>query len=428
VKQSIESPSPFKPRHTLRRSMGKAGGRENPFASPVGKAPPTTTPATILEDDEEDVEEVEGVDLPVDDGPLMLDDDDEFQDALPAQEEEAQMGAVEDDEEEEHVEEPQPLPEKTRSGRPRKSGSSVDSSQLQHTPPVAPMASSRKRDRSTLENSRSEDASTSQSQINETGRAQKKQKGGRSSLNKVIVHQDEGDVAVDPSLIAHGDEYVAAHEDDVPDEPVEAPAPTKAKKGKKSKAPKERDPNRGMQPQSERVALNDSPSKLRDRREGSRSLSVGPISNVHLRASTPFEDAGGRTSRFGRSLTQPLKYWANEMRLYKNGETAGIVRADPFSPPKRKRPPPKKKGKKKAGRLEDIDEESDTESVLADEWEEEVGVIAGDVANWDPETQMGDPGDLVREGMFPFTPKPATSSFYANYCPQQISPSHPHPS
>ena len=66
--------------------------------------------------------------------------------------------------------------------------------------------------------------------------------------------------------------------------------------------------------------------------------------------------------------------------------------------------PSKRRGRKN---LDDIDEEdSDTESTHPDEWEEEVGVIAGMVANWDPETQMGlcEPEDLVREGMLhPYT-------------------------
>ncbi|KAK5172566.1 mitotic fidelity of chromosome transmission- protein [Saxophila tyrrhenica] len=394
VKQSIESPSPFKPRHVLRRSLGV--GKSNPFASPAtSKATPAEV--TIAEEDEQ---EAEGAELPVDDGPLILDDDEDSHDAVPQHdEEEAQTGAAEEEEEEQEVQE---VPQKRKSGRPRKSGSSVNSSQIQHTPPVAPMVSSRKRDRSTLENSQLEDASISQSQISQTGRAQKKQRGGRPSLNKVIVHHDEGDEAVDPSVIAHGDEYVVEEDASVPAEEPEEPAPAKQKgNGKKSKAPKERDPNRAMRGQSEQVKLNDSPSKLRDRREGSRSLSVGPISNVHLRAATPYEDAGERTSRYGRNLVQPLKYWANEMRLYKNGETAGIVRADIVSPPKRRKPVKKKTKKKNKGGndLNDIDEESDAESTHPDEWEEEVGVIAGDVANWDPEKQQGDPEDLVREDL-----------------------------
>lgn len=346
---------------------------ENPFAngSPVRTVKPRST---ILEEDE-----VDDAPLPADDEPIMLDNDD-YYDALPQQDDEPEQEEIIYEE-----------PVKRKPGRPRKSRGSVNSSQIQHTPPVANMSSSRKRTRSSLDGPGGSDVNTSQTLDNESGRASKR---GRSSRGNVIVHQDDGDVAVDPSMIVHGDEYVA----EVPEESADSPnrGKGKGKKGK-GKATKERDANRTK---GTKVKINDSPSKLRynrESRESSRGLSVGPVSNVHLRASTPFEDAGSRTSRYGRALIQPLKYWANEMRIYKHGETAGIVRADEVSPPKRK------KGSKKRGRkrFNDIDEESDTESTHPDEWEEEVGVIAGMVANWDPETQMGlcEPEDLVREGM-----------------------------
>lgn len=374
VIKSIESPSPFKPRHALRRSTGV--GHSNPFASP---AKGTSSKIATSEDNVENSEP-----LQLDDEPLILGDDEDYNTAPDYDDEPVQLPAVEES------------TEKRRPGRPRKSNGSLNSSQIQHTPPVAQMSSSRKRDRSTLEGSHIEEASISQ--ISESARAQKKRRG-RSSATEVIVHQDDGDIAIDPALLAHGDEYVV--EEPIAEEP-EAPVRGKGKgkaKATKSKAPKERDPNRAMRAQSTQVAISDSPSKLRnkDRREGSRSLSVGPISNVHLRASTPFEDASGRTSRYGRNLNAPMKWWANEMRIWKNGETVGIVRADPVEAPKRKGRKPRKK--KRAGRMADGEEDSETESVMADEWEEEVGVIAGDVANWDPERQQGDPEDLVREGM-----------------------------
>lgn len=377
VRKSIESPSPFKPRHVLRRSM--AAQHENPFVngSPVRTVKPRST---ILEEDElDDADEP----IPADDGPLMMDDDD-YYDAMPQQDDEPA--------EEEIVHEE---PAQRKPGRPRKSGGSVNSSQIQQTPPIANMTTGRKRTRSSLNGPGASDVNSSHSVISESGRASKR---GRSSREKVIVHQDDGYVAVDPSMIAYGDEYVSAAPEESSNPPTKGRG--KGKKGKsKGKAPKERDANRAM---GTKVRINDSPSKLRynrESRESSRGLSVGPVSNVHLRASTPFEDAGERTSRFGRALIQPLKYWANEMRIYKHGETAGIVRADEVSPPKRKRPP-KKKGRKR--QLDDIDELSETESVLPDEWEENMGVIEGFVADWDPETQTGlcGPDDLVHEGMF----------------------------
>ena len=373
VHKSIESPSPFKPKHVLRRSMGAA--HQNPFASPTKDAKPQVIPEA-----DEDAEEEAEAEVGAEEEPLLIDGDD-YYDAVPA---------LDDDQAEEPT--VQEAPSKAKPGRTRRSGDlSVNSSQIQHTPPAPDMTKGRKRDRSTLEDEQAEDANVSQSQIGETGRASKKQRGGKHS--KVIVHQDDGDAYIDPSLLAHGDEYVI-------EEPIEALEPAnkakgKGKKGKKAAVPRERGANRSMNTQ---VRINESPSKLRGgSRDSSRGLSVGPISNVHLRATTPFEDAAGRTSRFGRNLMQPLKYWANEMRIYKNGETAGIVRADDVEVPKRKKP--KKKGRKaKSNKLGDIDEESETESTHPDEWEEDVGVIAGMVANWDPEKQVGMPEDLIREG------------------------------
>ena len=387
VRRSIESP--FKPRHVLRRSMGAQ--QENPFAngSPVRTIKPSHT---MLEEDEVDADADDAKPaLPAEDGPLLLDDDDYYS-AVPQQSAEPTEEAPAEEQ-----------PAKRKPGRPRKSGGSANGSFIQHTPPAANMNSGRKRTRASLDGPAANDDNLSHSMISESGRASKR---GRASREQVIVHQDEGEVAVDPSLIAHGDEYVV----DVPEESIELVEPvepaepaeqSRKTKGKgkkaKGKAPKGKDANRAN---GTKVRINDSPSKLRynrESRESSRGLSVGPVSNVHLRASTPFEDANQRTSRYGRALLNPLKYWANEMRIYKNGETAGIVRADEVEPPKRKRP--KKKGKKK--QLDGIDEESDTVSTHPDEWEEELGVISGMVANWDPETQAGlcDPEDLVREGM-----------------------------
>nr|POE59398.1 vegetative incompatibility protein het-e-1 [Quercus suber] len=47
-----------------------------------------------------------------------------------------------------------------------------------------------------------------------------------------------------------------------------------------------------------------------------RRLSLGSSSNTILRIKTHFEDANQRTSRFGRNLLKPLKYWVNESRGY----------------------------------------------------------------------------------------------------------------
>jgi centromere protein C len=108
----------------------------------------------------------------------------------------------------------------------------------------------------------------------------------------------------------------------------------------------------------------------------------------------------------------PLKHWAGESYVWKNGEVEGIIRADEVKTPRGS----KKKGSKtkrrvpRAGRrgndLDMIAEESDTESTVPDDWEEQIGVIAGTVAAWDPDAQQGNPEIPIREGMFRLQPFP----------------------
>ena len=165
VRKSIESPSPFKPRHTLRRSMAAQQAQENPFVngSPVRTVKPRST---IFE--QEDGEEEDEAQSGADDGPIIMDDDD-YYDALPQQDDDVQE--VQEDAVEEE-------PAKRKPGRPRKSGSSINSSQIQHTPTTANMSASRKRTRSSLDGPGPSDASVSHSQISESGRANKQ---GRSA-------------------------------------------------------------------------------------------------------------------------------------------------------------------------------------------------------------------------------------------------------
>ena len=396
VHKSIESASPFKPKRTLRRSVGPAApSLAKPFGSPEQDAKPVLdVEETSQEEAEAEVEEhaeagaAEDV-QPADDGPLMIDEDD-YYDAMPQQ----PSPIEEEPEEPEQVEPPQTTPSKRKPGRPRKSGDSMYTSQILHSSP----AQSRKRNRASLE---AGETSATQLQSELAGPSQKKRRGRPSKDKSVIVHQDDGDAVIDPSLLAHGDQYVDEVEiqDDeaaeAADEVPELPARSKGKG--KAKAPKERDANRKMKSSS--VQLNDSPSKLRGSKAPSRGGSVGPVSNVHLRATTPFEDANERTSRYGRNLIQPLKYWANESRIYKHGELEGIIRADEVEIPKKKAKRRGRKAKKGINKLDDADEDSETESVLPDKWEEDVGVISGQIATWDPETQMGDTENLIREGM-----------------------------
>lgn len=396
VHKSIEAASPFKPKRTLRRSVGPGGpSLEKTLASPEQDTKIATQLDEELQGDvaaEADAEaEVDEDVKPADDGPILMDDDDAYYEAP------QQPSPIEEDRESEQMEPPQTTPSKRKPGRPRKSGDSIVNSQLSHSS----SEQSRKRGRAILDEG---DVSAVQMESERAAPPQKRRRGRPSKDKSVIVHQDDGDVAIDPSLLAHGDEYAAdagiaqeeaaEAEDEVPELPVKGRGKGKGKG--KGKAPQERDANRKMKSSS--VQINDSPSKYRGSRGPSRGGSVGPVSNVHLRATTPFEDANERTSRYGRNLIQPLKYWANESRIYKHGELEGIVRADEVEVPKKRTKRRAKKIKKGISKLDDVEEDSETESVLPDEWEEDVGVIAGQIATWDPETQMGDPDNLVKEG------------------------------
>lgn len=428
--------------------MGPAPPRRNIFASPERAARPVLKTDDVSEPDRSG-ERVEML-QPADDEPMQFDDgpEDSMDIVQPAEEtpalleedntaegvSEVMAAEIEDV----HVEVVLPSAERRKPGRPRKSletanarqiidtpsaastsapkrkpgrpSKSVESANTSHitiSPSAASITPGKKRDRASMESEQAEDErSTLQERLDavSASRSQKKRRG-KPSRDKVIVHREEEEEVIDPQLLAYGDEYI---EEESREPSVQ---PEKKAKSKKSKAapPKERDPNRAIRAATSPVKLHDgpanrsmSPSKPRN----SRGMSLGPVSNVNLRATTPFDDAAF-VSRSGRPVIKPLQYWANETRVWKNGEIEGIVRAEEITKPqhgnkgrKKKKP---KKGGKGISRLEDIDEESETESTLADEWEEEMGVIAGTVANWDPATQIGDPNDTIREGMLLLT-------------------------
>lgn len=377
VMKSIEALSPFRPKNVLRRSF--AGARPDPFASPVRGEPQDSqrSPNGAATNEPEELDATPRIG---DDGPL-LDMDDGYQPIY----DDVTPGA----EDIEGGSEP-----KTPSGLPTILSTDVSVNALsRRTTP------SRKRDRTSMECESipiDEDAPLEPSVYG--GSPSNKRSRSQLSRDEVIADRESVEITIDPSLLAQGDDHV----EEMPQAQNEQPR-TKGK-GKKGKAaaPKERDPNRAVRAQTSPVKLHDGPSrgsKSPSKRPGNRGVSAGPISNVSLRATTPFEDATA-TTRSGRPVIKPLQYWANETRVWKNGECEGIIRAEEVIKPKphgnrgRKRP----KKKQRVGRLDDISEESETESTMADEWEEEVGVIAGNVASWDPETQMGNPHDPIHEG------------------------------
>ncbi|KAI7709076.1 hypothetical protein KC353_g10622, partial [Hortaea werneckii] len=422
VRKSIESLSPFKPRKTLRRSMGPQQSRSDVFDSPAksekrkstvteredltvhqsddAEAPePTVVDETTVNQTEQQTEhqtEIEEdeqqTELPQaeDDGPLIMDGDDGYQTTYDDQVPDEEAGA----------EEEQSSPSGRRASRPRKSIESVKDTIVEPSPSTAKATPpSRKRNRANMESQHAEtvadgttvqeDQSSMHQEPSVVASPPHKKPRGRPRKDKVVVHHEDGDEAIDPQLLAHGDQYTA-------DEQLQQ----RLKDIKKSKpeAPKERDPNRSMRAatspvRSQRASIDPS-VKSPNKRPTSRGGSMGPVSNVNLRATTPFEDAGSNVTRSGRPVYKPLQYWANETRVWRHGQVEGIVRAEEVEKPKPKKGKkrgrkPKKQPNGTAAKLDDIEEESETESAFADEWEDSVGVIAGSVAAYDPLTGTG---------------------------------------
>lgn len=365
-----DTQSPFKPKHKLRRSTGP--GRPDVYdyedddvgagaATSYSQAPNDETNG-ISEEDDSVEQSIEG-----DDQPLMMDNGDDE----PVELEQTTLSIREAE-----------APAKRKPGRPRKSDISVASS------------SGMKRARSSLNNS----------QVDHDPQARPSKKSRTSNSS---VRHDEEEAEAGPSTFAVGSEYLTNAEDDDGQQPlldsqlgtqadaeqqVEAPKKSKGRpKGKKGKSAvlKEGDANRAMKARGSPVKVSGSPIK--------RGVSMGPVSNVNLRAVTPAADAHEHTSRAGRNLINPLKFWENEGRIWRNGEIEGIIRAEPVEQNKA-RTKRRKKSRKNGNRLRDISEESETESTMPDEWEEQAGVITGNVANWNTETKQGDPEDPIQEG------------------------------
>ncbi|CZT23869.1 uncharacterized protein RCC_09584 [Ramularia collo-cygni] len=372
--------SPFKPRKILRRSDG-----------PVRRS--------IYEqvDEEEEVEDEAAVDPTIagveddsiehsieDNDQIMMEDD---------------VPEVEDDQSAISVTETQ-APAKRKPGRPRKSDQS-NASLVQHSPQVERTSSAgKKRTRTSMNDT---DNSISQVPVIASGSRPKKSRTSNTGSIPVLRDSYAGDDDAYPIEVEDYPEDEQPEEMEVDaqlnsqlqEEPEPQPQPRgKGRpkgKGKKAIAPKERDANRSMQKKGSPVKINDSPSKRH------RGGSAGPVSNVQLRAVTPFDDSNQTTSRAGRNLIQPLKFWQNESLIWKGGEIEGVIRADPVEQSRAASKKRRKSKKPKRSKLNAIEEESDTESILPDEWEEEMGVITGNIAAWNPLTNTADPGGSKQE-------------------------------
>ncbi|KAK5108925.1 hypothetical protein LTR62_007727 [Meristemomyces frigidus] len=377
--RSIENQSPFKPKKSLRRSMA----HQDPFASPER----------------------------VKDGPAL----EHMVDAVKNAAEKAYLALVDETSSSQHA------GDGWQPSASEDDGQAIDmsmesemdmraspSAQLSIQPSSAATAveekspdsfTSKKRDRSTMEHEITKNASSSDLVSSNAIPSKAARRRTRIDFSgDVVVRRESREMSsIDHSSASHS----SIPSNEVAAQPMAPPPANKSKSKSRMKgyAYVDAQTYAPAQPIStdapRRMTIVLSPS----RRAGNRGLSLGPSNNLNFRATTPFEDATA-TSRFGRPILPPLQYWANETRVWKNGECEGIIRAEEVVPSK----PAKKRTKKRktthVNKLSAIEEEeSDTESILADEWESDVGVISGTVASWDVPTQAGDPANPVKEDL-----------------------------
>lgn len=206
-------------------------------------------------------------------------------------------------------------------------------------------------------------------------------------------HDQEADLS--PSSHAAQD-FIPPPEDHVQDESEHEPQPEPAKKRGRPKAAAK---TKGKKKQQS-ASVEPRPRASRDSESvGPDGLKKpGPKSIVNLRAGTPADDEGAKTTRSGRTSIKPLKYWCNETYIWNQGEVEGIVRAEPVEQPKPKRAAPSRKKGTRLGPIKE-DEEED-EDLLPEAWEQELGVINSTVRAWDPTTGTGSTElEGVNEGM-----------------------------
>ena len=386
VHTSIESASPFKPRNALRRSLA-----DNPFASPARVVPAAQMVVAPTEAPHEPTLE------PHDAYPPHA--------YAPPDESYAPAPAADTSYSYTHAYDAPPPPDLSwhappSSQRARRLRSSR--SDLPESPAPQADSGSSKRSLRRMQDETAETADAADAVASAASLAPEP-KRRRSARYDVA---DRSDVLVDPALLAFGDQYVDVADDAVDDDDAAAPVADDTAAADDAPPPPAAKKRTRKHPAPTRVRVHDSPSKLR---AGSASrASPGRASNVLLRATTPFEDAQARTSRYGRHLIAPLKYWANETKVYRHGECERIIRADEVVPARRGKK--KKRGKRGRKGKEDEDEESvsETESLRPDDWEAALGVITGPVAPWDPARQTSDAGALVHEGAFPPPPPPGS--------------------
>jgi centromere protein C len=383
-----ETQSPFKPRKALRRSQGPL--RPDPFA--LQDSPEVQRNAHAPHDDyppaDEDVEQsIEDVqqdfDVP------FADDADDSGMAQPMDNDADMNGTAGD----------------------------LDASEMAATAESA-LARMRgqKRDRASLHGAEQAGQQDSSMVMTDSIAPPPKRKRGRPRKSDTIVETTADVRHIDQSQIATGDHSLLDNGEGPStlnlSQGAEPTTDSSGAKRKRGRPPKDSKPKIAEQPKPSTEPPK--PSQQSPSKSNARGASVGPVSNVHLRATTPFEDSQNHASRYGRNLIKPLMYWKNETRIYRNGNIEGIIRAEEAEIPKTPRGrKAQKRGRKPKQKLENIEEVSDTESILPDEWEDDRGVLAFDLANYDPETGTGDIDDAIRQGTFPI---PSLTSVISVLC------------
>ncbi|KAF2861181.1 hypothetical protein K470DRAFT_270037 [Piedraia hortae CBS 480.64] len=188
---------------------------------------------------------------------------------------------------------------------------------------------------------------------------------------------------------AENPHIVPSIEEEMEEPSADVVEPPKAKPSRKRKAPAEAKSQapRGKRAKTQPEPDSDSPGKSKPPQKGN-----GPKSNVTLREMTPSEEAIA-TTRSGRPVIKPLQYWANEHRVWVEGECQGIIRAEINE----QAPKPGRKAagrsKKKGGKtqLAPIAEE---DAPQPEDWEQDGGVYECPVVGWDTETQTANPEAL----------------------------------
>ena len=125
-----------------------------------------------------------------------------------------------------------------------------------------------------------------------------------------------------------------------------------------------------------------------------------------LRSTTPADEDGAKFTRSGRATVKPIEYWRGERIVYAKpkkidsgrislGSIQEVVRAEDLPEEKRSRAPHSQKRRRRQAIQE---EEEDSDSGM-EEWEEEPGVLGGEVWQWDPRMERGDTEVMEEIGM-----------------------------